>query len=140
MIRTFFFFIFQLFFLINSSYSDHLLVKVSGFVNASSPIYVWGYDRKFYFEENSAPLFIVGERDINKFNQINLRAFPHIIVGLFVFQDVDSNGEFTLDFKGDPIEPYGFSLNPAKNFQDIFFEDFAFDMNIFSEIEIELKK
>ena len=137
--KILFFVTFQLFFFINPSFSDHLTVKVSGFQNATSPIYVWGYDRKFYFEEESAPLFMVGERDINNFNRINLKAFPHMVVGLFVYQDLDDNGVFSKDFKGDPLEPYGFSLNPAQDYQEIVFEDIAFDMNKFDEIEISLK-
>jgi len=137
--KILFFVIFQLFFFINPSFSDHLTVKVSGFQNATSPIYVWGYDRKFYFEEESAPLFMVGERDINNFNRINLKAFPHMVIGLFVYQDLDDNGVFSKDFKGDPLEPYGFSLNPAQDYQEIVFEDIAFDMNKFDEIEISLK-
>ena len=135
-----FFTLFLLFFFINQSFSDHLEVKVTNFQDATSPIYVWGYDRKFYFEEGSAPLFMVGETDINNFNQINLRAFPHIVIGLFAFQDIDQNGVFSKDFKGDPIEPYGFSLNPQEEYQNIVFEDFAFDMNKFSQMEIQLKK
>ena len=130
--------IFMVFFLINHSFSDHLIVKVTGFKDASSPIYIWGYDRKFYFDNDSAPLFMVGERDINNFNQINLKAFPHLIVGLFVFQDIDQNGIFSKDFKGDPLEPYGFSLNPVQDYQEIVFEDIAFDMNKFEKIEINL--
>ena len=137
--KILFFVIFQLFFFINPSFSDHLTVKVSGFQNATSPIYVWGYDRKFYFEEESAPLFMVGERDINNFNRINLKAFPHMVIGLFVYQDLDDNGVFSKDFKGDPLEPYGFSLNPTQDYQEIVFEDIAFDMNKFDEIEISLK-
>ena len=137
--KVLYFFIFQLFLFINPSYSDHLTVKVSGFQNATSPIYVWGYDRKFYFEEESAPLFMVGERDINNFNRINLKAFPHMVMGLFVYQDLDDNGVFSKDFKGDPLEPYGFSLNPAQDYQEVVFEDIAFDMNKFDEIEISLK-
>ena len=137
--KILFFVIFQLFLFINLSFSDHLTVKVSGFQNATSPIYVWGYDRKFYFEEESAPLFMVGERDINNFNRINLKAFPHMVIGLFVYQDLDDNGVFSKDFKGDPLEPYGFSLNPAQDYQEIVFEDIAFDMNKFDEIEISLK-
>ena len=137
--KILFFVIFQLFLFISPSFSDHLTVKVSGFQNATSPIYVWGYDRKFYFEEESAPLFMVGERDINNFNRINLKAFPHMVIGLFVYQDLDDNGVFSKDFKGDPLEPYGFSLNPAQDYQEIVFEDIAFDMNKFDEIEISLK-
>ena len=137
--KNLFFVIFQLFLSINPSFSDHLTVKVSGFQNATSPIYVWGYDRKFYFEEESAPLFMVGERDINNFNRINLKAFPHMVIGLFVYQDLDDNGVFSKDFKGDPIEPYGFSLNPSQDYQEIVFEDIAFDMIKFDEIEISLK-
>ena len=130
--------IFLIFLFINHSFSDHLTVKVTGFKDASSPIYVWGYDRKFFFDNDSAPLFMVGERDINNFNQINLKAFPHLIVGLFVFQDIDQNGIFSKDFKGDPLEPYGFSLNPVQDYQEIVFEDIAFDMNKFEKIEINL--
>jgi len=137
--KSLFIVIFQLFFFINPLFSDHLTVKVSGFQNATSPVYVWGYDRKFYFEEESAPLFMVGERDINNFNQINLKAFPHIIIGLFVFQDTDENGVFSKDFKGDPLEPYGFSLNPDKNYQNIVFEDIAFDIKKFDEVKIILR-
>ena len=137
--KIIFFSIFLVFLFINHSFSDHLTVKVTGFKDASSPIYIWGYDRKFYFDNDSAPLFMVGERDVNYFNQINLKAFPHLIVGLFVFQDIDQNGIFSKDFKGDPLEPYGFSLNPVQRYQEIVFEDIAFDMNKFEKIEINLK-
>ena len=71
-----YFLIFQAFFVIKTSYSDHLTAKITGFVDASSPIHILGYDRKYYFQDNSAPLFIVVERDINKFNNVNLKAFP----------------------------------------------------------------
>ena len=137
--KIIFFTIFLVFLFINHSFSDHLTVKVTGFKDASSPIYIWGYDRKFYFDNDSAPLFMVGERDINNFNQINLKAFPHLIVGLFAFQDIDQNGIFSKDFKGDPLEPYGFSLNPVQDYPEIVFEDIAFDMNKFKKIEINLK-
>ena len=136
--KVLFFIIFQVFLFINPLFSDHLVVKVSGFQDVTSPIYVWGYDRKFYFDNDSAPLSMVGERDINNFNQINLKAFPHLVVGLFVFQDIDQNGVFSKDFKGEPLEPYGFSLNPAQDYQEIVFEDIAFDMNKFEKIEINL--
>ena len=136
--KIIFFTIFLVFLFINHSFSDHLTVKVTGFKDASSSIYIWGYDRKFYFDNDSAPLFMVGERDINNFNQINLKAFPHLILGLFVFQDIDQNGIFSKDFKGDPLEPYGFSLNPVQDYQEIVFEDIAFDMNKFEKIEINL--
>tara|TARA_B100001057_G_scaffold222124_1_gene222575 strand:- start:27 stop:479 length:453 start_codon:yes stop_codon:yes gene_type:complete len=132
--------IFQLFFISNSSYSDHLTAKVTGFEDATSPIYIWGYDRKFYFEEDSAPLFMVAERDINNFNKINLKAFPHIKIGLFAFQDLDKDGKFSKDFKGEPLEPFGFSLNTSSKYQDIVFEDFVFDMEKFVEVEIKLRK
>ena len=79
-----YFLIFQAFFVIKTSYSDHLTAKITGFVDASSPIHILGYDRKYYFEENSAPLFIVVEQDINNFNMINLKAFPHINIGLLL--------------------------------------------------------
>jgi uncharacterized protein (DUF2141 family) len=136
--KIIFFTIFLVFLFINHAFSDHLTVKVTGFKDASNPIYIWGYDRKFYFDNDSAPLFMVGERDINNFNQINLKAFPHLIVGLFAFQDIDQNGIFSKDFKGDPLEPYGFSLNPVQDYQEIVFEDIAFDMNKFEKIEINL--
>ena len=136
--KIIFFSIFLVFLFINHAFSDHLTVKVTGFKDASNPIYIWGYDRKFYFDNDSAPLFMVGERDINNFNQINLKAFPHLIVGLFAFQDIDQNGIFSKDFKGDPLEPYGFSLNPVQDYQEIIFEDIAFDMNKFEKIEINL--
>ena len=130
---------FQAFFLIKTSYSDHLSAKITGFVDATSSIYILGYDRKYYFEENSAPLFIVVEQDINKFNKINLKAFPHINIGLFAFQDTDGNGEFSKDFKGQPLEPFGFSLNPNLNFEDVVFENIVFDMTKFQQLEIRLK-
>ena len=132
--------IFQAFFVINLSYSDHLTAKVTGFVDATSPIHVFGYDRKYFFEMNSAPLFIVIETDINKFNTINLKAFPHINIGLFVFQDIDGNGQFSTNFKGQPLEPFGFSLNPDYKFEDVVFENIVFDMTKFSQVEIQLKQ
>ena len=134
-----FFVIFQSLFVINQSYSDHLEAKVTGFVDATSPIHIIGYDRKYYFEQNSAPLFIVIETDINKFNKISLKAFPHINIGLFVFQDTDGNGQFTTNFKGQPLEPFGFSLNPNYKFEDVVFENIVFDMTKFSQVEIQLK-
>tara|TARA_B100000575_G_scaffold128537_1_gene102426 strand:+ start:195 stop:635 length:441 start_codon:yes stop_codon:yes gene_type:complete len=129
---------FQAFFTINYAYSDHLTAKITGFVDATSPIHILGYDRKYYFEENSAPLFIVVEQDINKFNMINLKAFPHINIGLFAFQDIDGDGEFSKDFKGQPLEPFGFSLNPNINFEDVVFENIVFDMTKFEQLEIQL--
>jgi len=133
------FIIFQYFFVIKASYSSHLEVKVTDFDDAISSIYVWGYDRKFYFDDKSAPLIMVQENDVNNFLNISLKAFPHIVIGLFAFQDTDGNGEFTVDFKGEPQEPYGFSLNPEKNYQETIFEDIAFDMQKFELIEIKLK-
>jgi uncharacterized protein (DUF2141 family) len=139
-LKVLIFIIFQCFFVIKNSYSSHLEVKVTGFNNATSPVYVWGYDRKFYFDEKSAPLFMVQERDVNRFLNISLKAFPHIVIGLFAFQDIDGNGEFTVNFKGEPQEPYGFSLNPEKNYQDTIFEEIAFDMEKFELVEIKLKQ
>ena len=52
---------------------------------------------------------------------------------------MDDNGVFSKDFKGDPLEPYGFSLNPDKNYQNIVFEDIAFDIKKFDEVEIILR-
>ena len=138
-LKVIIFIIFQYFFVIKTSYSSHLGVKVTGFESATSPIYVWGYDRKFYFDDKSAPLFMVQESDVNNFLNISLKAFPHNVIGLFAFQDTDENGEFTLDFKGEPLEPYGFSLNPEKNYQETIFEDIAFDMQKFELVEIKLK-
>ena len=138
-LKVIIFIIFQYFFVIKASYSSHLEVKVTDFDDATSSIYVWGYDRKFYFDDKLAPLFMVQENDVNNFLNISLKAFPHIVIGLFAFQDTDGNGEFTVDFKGEPQEPYGFSLNPEKNYQETIFEDIAFDMQKFELIEIKLK-
>ena len=77
-----YFLIFQAFFVINTSYSDHLTAKITGFVDATSSIYILGYDRKYYFEEDSAPLFIVVEQDINKFNKINFHPYKEHILFL----------------------------------------------------------
>ena len=79
------------------------------------------------------------EPDINKFNKINLKAFPHINIGLFVFQDTDGDGQFTTNFKGQPLEPFGFSLNPNYKLEDVVFENIVFDMTKFSQVEIQLK-
>ena len=135
-----FYVIFQAFFVINLSYSDHLTAKVTGFVDATSPIHVLGYDRKYFFEKNASALFNVIEADINKFNKIKLKAFPHINIGLFVFQDTDGNGQFTTNFKGQPLEPFGFSLNPNYKFKDVVFENIVFDMTKFTQVEIQLKQ
>ncbi len=96
------FIIFQYFFVMKTSYSSHLEVKVIGFDNATSPIYVWGYDRKFYFDDKSAPLFMVQENDVNNFLNISLKAFPHIVIGLFAFQDIDGNGDLLSILKECP--------------------------------------
>ena len=138
-LKVIIFIIFQYFLFIKTSYGSHLVVKVTGFDSATSPIYVWGYDRKFYFDDKLGPLFMVQEKDVNSFLNISLKAFPHIVIGLFAFQDTDGNGEFTLDFKGEPLEPYGFSLNPEKNYQETIFEDVAFDTQKFELVEIKLK-
>ena len=138
-LKVIIFIIFQCFLFIKTSCGSHLMVKVTGFDSATSPIYVWGYDRKFYFDDKLAPLFMVQEKDVNSFLNISLKAFPHIVIGLFAFQDTDGNGEFTLDFKGEPLEPYGFSLNPEKNYRETIFEDIAFDMQKFELVEIKLK-
>ena len=138
-LKVIIFIIFQCFFVIKTSYSSHLEVKVTGFESATNPIYICGYDRKFYFDDKSAPLFMVQENDVNNFLNISLKAFPHIVIGLFAFQDTDGNGEFSRDFKGKPLEPFGFSLNPNLNFEDVVFENIVFDMTKFQQLEIRLK-
>ena len=89
---------------------------------------------------STTPIIILGFLvHINNFNLINLKAFPHINIGLFAFQDTDGNGEFSRDFKGQPLEPFGFSLNPNLNFEDVVFENIVFDMTKFQQLEIRLK-
>ncbi len=45
-LRVLYLIAFQAFFLISYSHSDHLTAKVTGFVDATSPIHILGYDRK----------------------------------------------------------------------------------------------
>jgi len=70
--------------------------------------------------------------DTNK--PINIKSIPHIYIGLFAFIDINGDKKFSLDFKGNPSEPYGFSLNPKKNYQDIRYEDLVFDTSVTKEI------
>ena len=131
-------FIFQSFFM-NQAHSSHLKVNILIDNSYNGKVIIEGYDRKYLFESKTAPLFIV-KRDIGNINSsINLSSIPHTYIGLFVFIDLDGNNKFSLDFKGDPTEPYGFSLNPKKNYQDIKYEDIVFDTSLIEEIlEISL--
>ena len=97
-------------------------------------IIIEGYDRKYLFESRNAPLFIINKKldDIDK--PISIKSIPHIYIGLFAFIDINGDKKFSLDFKGNPSEPYGFSLNPNKNYQDIRYEDLVFDTSVTKEI------
>ena len=131
-------FIFQSFF-INKAFSSHLKVNIIVDNSYKGQVIIEGYDRKHLFESKTAPLFIV-KRDFSDINSlINLNSIPHTYIGLFAFVDLDGNKKFSLDFKGDPTEPYGFSLNPKKNYQDIKYEDIVFENSLIEEIlEISL--
>ena len=125
--------IFQSFFM-NQAQSSHLKVNIFVDNSYNCQVIIEGYDRKHLFESKTAPLFIV-KRDFSDINSsINLSSIPHTYIGLFVFIDLDGNNKFSLDFKGDPTEPYGFSLNPKKNYQDIKYEDLVFDTSSIKEI------
>ena len=105
--------IFQSFFM-NQAQSSHLKVNILVDNSYNGKVIIEGYDRKYLFESKTAPLFIV-KRDFSDINSlINLNSIPHTYIGLFAFVDLDGNKKFSLDFKGDPTEPYGFSLNPKK--------------------------
>ena len=125
--------IFQSFF-INQAFSSHLQVNIIVDNSYKGQVIIEGYDRKYLFKSKTAPLFIV-KRDFSDINSlINLNSIPHTYIGLFAFIDLDGNKKFSLDFKGDPTEPYGFSLNPKKNYQDIKYEDLVFDTSSIKEI------
>jgi uncharacterized protein (DUF2141 family) len=126
-------FVFQSFF-INQALSSHLKVNIIVDNSYNGQVIIEGYDRKYLFDSKNAPLFVVN-RDFNDLNSpINLSPIPHTYIGLFVFIDLDGNKKFSLDFKGDPTEPYGFSLNPKKNYKNIKYEDLVFDTSLIDEI------
>jgi uncharacterized protein (DUF2141 family) len=127
------FYIFQSF-LINKIYADHLKVIFNVNKSYQAEIIIEGYDRKYLFESRNAPLFIINKKLDDTDKPINIKSIPHIYIGLFAFIDINGDKKFSLDFKGNPTEPYGFSLNPKKNYQDIRYEDLVFDTSVTKEI------
>lgn len=127
------FYIFQSF-LINKIYADHLKVIFNVNKSYQAEIIIEGYDRKYLFESRNAPLFIINKKLDDTDKPISIKSIPHIYIGLFAFIDVNGDKKFSLDFKGNPSEPYGFSLNPKKNYQDIRYEDLVFDTSVTKEI------
>jgi uncharacterized protein (DUF2141 family) len=127
------FYIFQSF-LINKIYADHLKVMFNVNKSYQAEIIIEGYDRKYLFESRNAPLFIMNKKLDDTDKPINIKSIPHIYIGLFAFIDINGDKKFSLDFKGNPSEPYGFSLNPKKNYQDIRYEDLVFDTSVTKEI------
>ena len=127
------FYIFQSF-LINKIYADHLKVIFNVNKSYQAEIIIEGYDRKYLFESRNAPLFIINKKLDDTDKPISIKSIPHIYIGLFAFIDINGDKKFSLDFKGNPTEPYGFSLNPKKNYQDIRYEDLVFDTSVTKEI------
>jgi uncharacterized protein (DUF2141 family) len=127
------FYIFQSF-LINKIYADHLKVIFNVDKSYQAEIIIEGYDRKYLFESRNAPLFIINKKLDDTDKPISIKSIPHIYIGLFAFIDINGDKKFSLDFKGNPSEPYGFSLNPKKNYQDIRYEDLVFDTSVTKEI------
>ena len=127
------FYIFQSF-LINKIYADHLKVIFNVNKSYKAEIIIEGYDRKYLFESRNAPLFIINKKLDYTDKPISIKSIPHIYIGLFAFIDINGDKKFSLDFKGNPSEPYGFSLNPKKNYQDIRYEDLVFDTSVTKEI------
>ena len=127
------FYIFQSF-LINKIYADHLKVIFNVNKSYQAEIIIEGYDRKYLFESRNAPLFIINKMLDDTDKPISIKSIPHIYIGLFAFIDINGDKKFSLDFKGNPSEPYGFSLNPKKNYQDIRYEDLVFDTSVTKEI------
>ncbi len=127
------FYIFQSF-LINKIYADHLKVIFNVHKSYQAEIIIEGYDRKYLFESRNAPLFIINKKLDDTDKPISIKSIPHIYIGLFAFIDINGDKKFSLDFKGNPSEPYGFSLNPKKNYQDIRYEDLVFDTSVTKEI------
>tara|TARA_B110000444_G_scaffold66493_1_gene62396 strand:- start:1482 stop:1952 length:471 start_codon:yes stop_codon:yes gene_type:complete len=127
------FYIFQSF-LINKIYADHLKVIFNVNKPYQAEIIIEGYDRKYLFESRNAPLFIINKMLDDTDKPISIKSIPHIYIGLFAFIDINGDKKFSLDFKGNPTEPYGFSLNPKKNYQDIRYEDLVFDTSVTKEI------
>ncbi len=126
-------YIFQ-YFLINNAYAEHLKVIFDVDKSYQAEIIIEGYDRKYLFERRNAPLFIINKKLDDTANPISIKSIPHIYIGLFAFIDINGDKKFNLDFKGNPNEPYGFSLNPKKNYEDIRYEDLVFDTSVIKEI------
>ena len=127
------FYIFQSF-LINKIYADHLKVIFNVDKSYQAEIIIEGYDRKYLFESRNAPLFIINKKLDDTDKPISIKSIPHIYIGLFAFIDINGDKKFSLDFKGNPSEPYGFSLKKKKNYQDIRYEDLVFDTSVTKEI------
>ena len=115
-------------------YADHLKVIFNVNKSYQAEIIIEGYDRKYLFESRNAPLFIINKKLDDTDKPISIKSIPHIYIGLFAFIDINGDKKFSLDFKGNPSEPYGFSLNPKKNYQDIRYEDLVFDTSVTKEI------
>jgi len=127
------FYIFQSF-LVNKIYADHLKVIFNVDKSYQAEIIIEGYERKYLFESRNAPLFIINKKLDDTDKTISIKSIPHIYIGLFAFIDINGDKKFSLDFKGNPTEPYGFSLNPKKNYKDIKYEDLVFDTSVTKEI------
>ena len=125
--------IFQSFFL-NPALSNHLKVNLVVDNSYNGEVIIEGYDRKYLFKNRKTPLFIINRDFVDIKNPININSIPHTYMGLFVFIDLDGNKKFSLDFKGDPTEPYGFSLNPEKDYKDVKYEDSVFDSALMEEV------
>ncbi len=121
-------FIFQCF-LFKTIFANHLNISFSDNIKFDKPIIIEAFDRKLYFEEKKLPLFTIKNFLTENIRTISLDAFPHTYIGLLAFQDINEDGELTLNYKGDPMEPYGFSLNPSRQFKEVKFEDIVFDMS-----------
>ena len=129
------FVIFQCF-LYKSANSEHIKLEViiDGKENFSeSKLIVEGYDKQLLFKGKNIPLTRqeLSIKKIGKF--IDIITFSHNYMGFFVYIDLNNDRKFNLDFKNDPIEPYGYSLNPKKEYKRVRYEDIVIDMNLIQE-------
>jgi len=129
------FLIFQCF-LIKFAYSNSVKIDL----NIENPdkftdlhIIIEGYDKKFLFQNRNIPL-VRHEIPVNEIEKIiNIQLPSYTYIGFFVYVDLNKDKKFNFDFKKDPIEPYGFSLNPNKKYKEVEFEDIVMDIKVNQE-------
>ncbi|MDC0861063.1 DUF2141 domain-containing protein [Alphaproteobacteria bacterium] len=96
-------------------------------------IIIEGYERKFSFQKRNIPL-VRHELLTNEIeNIVDIQLLSQTYIGFFAYIDLNNDKKFNFDFKMNPLEPYGFSLNPIKQYKQIKFEDIVIDISVMQQ-------